>query len=166
VAAEALALRRETKTEPQEERVQAEAALRSGAAWRKFRQFVAAQGGDVAAVDDPGRLSHATLIVPLASPRDGYVQAIDAATVGMAVVDLGGGREKKGDPIDHAVGVIMRARIGDRVEAGQPLCDIHANDQERLVQAQRRLAQAFTIGPEPVTPPPLVHQVLRACGPA
>ncbi len=162
VSAEMLAMRREDAGEPDEERVQAEQALDSGEAWRKFREFVAAQGGDVAAVEDPTRLPRAARVEPFPAPTAGYVQAIDAAAIGMAVVDLGGGREKKGDPIDPAVGVIMRARIGDRVEAGQPLCEIHADDGERLAQARARLASAFTIGPEPVEPPPLIHQVLRA----
>ncbi len=162
VAAEMLATRREDDREPHEERAQAEEVLRNGSAWEKFRQFVTAQGGDVAAVDDPNRLPCARLIVPLLAPTAGYVQAMDAAAVGMAVVDLGGGREKKGDPIDRAVGVVIRARIGDRVEAGQPLCDVHANDEGRLAQAQARLAQAFTIGPQPVAPPPLIYQILKA----
>ncbi len=162
VAAEALAAPREAAGEPEVERARAEEALRSGAAWEKFRQFVMAQGGDVAAVDDPDRLPRARLMAPLLAPTAGYVQAVDAAAVGMAVVDLGGGRERKGDPIDHAVGVLMRARVGDRVEAGQPLCDVYANDRERLARAQARLARAFTIGLEPVTPPPLIHEVMRA----
>jgi pyrimidine-nucleoside phosphorylase len=162
VAAEVLAMRRENDRELKDERAQAEEALRSGAAWEKFRQFVMAQGGDVAAVDDPGRLPRARWVVTLAAPTAGHVQAVDAAAVGMAVVDLGGGREKKGDPIDPAVGVVMRARIGDRVEAGQPLCDVHANDRGRLALAQVRLARAFTIGPEPVAPPPLIYQILKA----
>ncbi|MCS7221855.1 MAG: thymidine phosphorylase [Anaerolineae bacterium] len=162
VAAEVLATRREITGEPETERVQAEEALSSGAAWEKFRQFVAAQGGDVAVVDEPDRLSQARLRMPLLAPKAGYVQAIDAAAVGMAVVDLGGGRAKKGDPIDHAVGVIMRARVGDWIEAGQPLCEIHANDPERLMEAQARLTRAFVLGPEPTTPPPLIHGVVRA----
>lgn len=162
VAAEALAMQREAMEEPERERKQAEEALSSGAAWEKFRQFVAAQGGEVAAVDEPDRLPQARLKVPLLAPRAGYVQAIDAAAVGMAVVDLGGGRERKGDPIDHAVGVLMRARIGDWVEVGQPLCEIHANDPERLVQVQARLARAFVLGLEPITPPPLIYEVIRA----
>jgi pyrimidine-nucleoside phosphorylase len=122
---------------------------------------VMAQGGDVATVDDPDRLPRARLRASLFAPTAGYVQAIDAAAVGMAVVDLGGGRVKKNDPIDHAVGVIMQARVGDWIEAGQPLCEIHANDQERLAQAQARLRRAFTLGLEPVTPPPLIHEVIR-----
>lgn len=161
VAAEALATRHEMTGEPETERRQAEEALSSGAAWEKFRQLVMAQGGDVATVDNPDRLPRARLRAPLFAPTAGYVQAIDAAAVGMAVVDLGGGRAKKNDPIDHAVGVIMQARVGDWVEAGQPLCEIHSNDQERLAQAQARLKQAFTLGPEPVTPPPLIHEIIR-----
>ncbi|HEY63721.1 MAG TPA: thymidine phosphorylase [Caldilineae bacterium] len=162
VAAEMLAMRRDAVDESHKERRRAKEALRNGAAWEKFREFVAAQGGDVAAVEDPRRLPRAAYIAPLTADTAGYVQAIDAAMIGIAVVDLGGGREKKGDPIDPAVGVIMHARIGDRVEAGQPLCEIHANDDARLAQAEARLRRAFTIGPEPVEPPPLIHRILRA----
>ncbi|MCD6291073.1 MAG: pyrimidine-nucleoside phosphorylase, partial [Anaerolineae bacterium] len=162
VAAEMLAMRRGTVAVPEEEWDRAEAALRDGTAWEKFRQFVAAQGGDIAAVDDPSRLPQAKLVVPFLAEVPGYVQAIDAAAIGMAVVDLGGGRERKGEPIDPAVGIVMRARLGDRVEVGQPLCDIHANDETRLERAQERLRRAFTVGEEPVALPPLIYQVLRA----
>ena len=141
-------------------RAEVDSAMRTGAAWEKFRQFVAAQGGDLAMIDDPGKLPQAKMCTPLTCSADGYVQAIDAAAIGMAVVDLGGGREKKGDTIDPAVGVIMHVRVGDRMESGQLLCDIHANDPARLAQAQARLQQAFTVGPQPVTPPPLIHETL------
>jgi pyrimidine-nucleoside phosphorylase len=133
-------------------------AIADGSAWRKFRALIAAQGGDVRFVDEPDRLPRAPIVEPIPAPTDGYLQKVDAAQVGMAVVDLGGGREKKGDPIDHSVGVIVHYKVGDRVQKGTPLCTIHASDRVRLERAKVRLLQAHTIGPEPVPPLPLFYK--------
>jgi pyrimidine-nucleoside phosphorylase len=133
-------------------------AIADGSAWRKFRALIAAQGGDVRFVDEPDRLPRAPIVEPIPAPTDGYLQKVDAAQVGMAVVDLGGGREKKGDPIDHSVGVIVHYKVGDRVQKGTPLCTIHASDRVRLERARVRLLQAHTIGPEPVPPLPLFYK--------
>jgi pyrimidine-nucleoside phosphorylase len=133
-------------------------AIADGSAWRKFRALIAAQGGDVRFVDEPDRLPRAPIVEPIPAPTDGYLQKVDAAQVGMAVVDLGGGREKKEDPIDHSVGVIVHYKVGDRVQKGTPLCTIHASDRVRLERARVRLLQAHTIGPEPVPPLPLFYK--------
>jgi len=133
-------------------------AIADGSAWRKFRALIAAQGGDVRFVDEPDRLPRAPIVEPIPAPTDGYLQKVDAAQVGMAVVDLGGGREKKEDPIDHSVGVIVHYKVGDRVQKGTPLCTIHASDRVRLERAKVRLLQAHTIGPEPVPPLPLFYK--------
>ncbi|MBC7226471.1 MAG: thymidine phosphorylase [Thermoflexales bacterium] len=133
-------------------------AIADGRAWRKFRALVAAQGGDVRFVDEPDRLPCAPITEPIPAPTDGYLQKVDAAQIGMAVVDLGGGREKKGDPIDHSVGVIVHYKVGDRVQKGTPLCTIYASDRVRLEQARDRLLKAHTIGPEPVPPLPLFYK--------
>jgi len=133
-------------------------AIADGSAWRKFRALIAAQGGDVRFVDEPDRLPRAPIVEPIPAPTDGYLQKVDAAQVGMAVVDLGGGREKKGDPIDHSVGVIVHYKVGDRVQKGTPLCTIHASDRVRLERARVRLLQAHTMGPEPVPPLPLFYK--------
>lgn len=133
-------------------------AIADGSAWRTFRTLVVAQGGDVRFVDEPDRLSSAPIIEPIPAPADGYLQRVDAAQVGMAVVDLGGGREKKEDPIDPSVGIITHYKVGDWVRKGTPLCTLHANDRVRLERAKARLLQAHTIGPEPVPPLPLFYQ--------
>jgi len=133
-------------------------AIADGSAWRKFRALIAAQGGDVRFVDEPDRLPRAPIVEPIPAPTDGYLQKVDAAQVGMAVVDLGGGREKKEDPIDHSVGVIVHYKVGDRVQKGTPLCTIHASDRVRLERAKVRLLQAHTMGPEPVPPLPLFYK--------
>ncbi len=135
-------------------------ALESGAAWAKFRQMVAGQGGDLASVDAPERLPAAPLRLDLPSPHAGYLTAIDGMTLGLAVNDLGGGRARKDDPIDLAVGLSLKARVGEQIYLGQPLLTIHAATQAALERAVPRLLAAYTIGAEPVAAPPLIEEVV------
>jgi pyrimidine-nucleoside phosphorylase len=136
-------------------------ALYSGRALAQFREWIAAQGGDLAAVDDPSRLPQATLVQDVPAPRTGCVAGIDAMEVGLTAMLLGAGRARKGDPVDHAVGVVLRAKIGDHVEGGQPLLTLHANDAEKLAQARERLLAAYTWSEEPVQAPPLVYEIIQ-----
>lgn len=135
-------------------------ALRSGRGLATLRELIASQGGEASVVDHPDTMAIASLIEPLPAPRAGYIAAIDAAAVGLTVVDLGGGRARKTDIIDHAVGVVLHAKVGDRVARGQPLLTIHANDAARLVAARERLLAAYHIRARPVEPPPLIHRIL------
>lgn len=135
-------------------------ALVSGAAWEKFRAMVAAQGGDLAFIDAPERLPVAPTQHDLPAPADGYVAAIDGQALGLAVNDLGGGRARKEDLIDPAVGLVMRAKVGDRVAAGDPLLTIHAADPRAADAVAARLRAAYTIGPAPVAPPALVEEII------
>ncbi len=134
-------------------------ALRSGAAWEMFRRLVQAQGGDVRYVDEPQRLPRARWIEQVPAPRSGYLSAIHARTIGETAVLLGAGRARKGDPIDHAVGFIIPHKVGDWVEAGEPLFEIHANRQEDLEPARRRVQEAFSWSETPVSPLPLFYGV-------
>ena len=143
-----------------ESRRLAKDAIGSGRALAKFREFVTAQGGDGKQIDDPDLLPRARLMEPLPSPRGGYLATIDAREIGLAVTALGGGREKKGDPIDHAVGVVLNAKVGDWVEKDQPLLVIHANDEARLREARARLLRAYTWSDGPASSPRLIRQVL------
>jgi pyrimidine-nucleoside phosphorylase len=148
-------------TDENEARPMAEAALREGRAWEKFRALVAAQGGEVATVDDPSRLPAARLVETIQSPRTGYLRGIHARIVGETAVLLGAGRAKKGDPVDHAVGIIVHHKVGDRVEAGQPLFTIYANDETHLAQACQPLLAAHTWSDTPVERLPLFYDVIR-----
>jgi pyrimidine-nucleoside phosphorylase len=132
--------------------------LSSGAAWRKFREMVEAQGGDVSTIEDPDRLPQAELIKPIPAPRSGYLSDLNAAEVGMAVVDLGGGRRKKGDPIDHSVGVIVHYKVGDLVQKDTPLFTIYANDRTKLEAAEERMLAAHTFSDTPVQRLPLFYR--------
>ena len=100
-------------------------ALVDGSGFAKFRELVGAQGGDVSVVDDPTRLPRAPHVQTLRAPRTAYVAAIAADRVGIASVHLGAGREKKGDSIDHRTGIVLHAKVGDRVERGQTYADVH-----------------------------------------
>lgn len=148
---------------PDTARALAARTLTDGSAWERFRRFVAAQGGDVAAVDHPERLPKAPYVAPLLAPQDGYLARLDAREVGYTVVDLGGGRAKKEDPVDPAVGVVLAegAKIGQPVVAGEPLLWAHARTQGSLDAALARLARACDISPEPVPAPPLIHTIIR-----
>lgn len=141
-------------------RLLAESALADGRAWERFRQLVNAQGGDVRYINDPAKLASARLVEPLLASQSGYLRVINARTVGETSVLLGGGRAKKGDPIDYGVGVIVHHKVGDFVETGQPLFTLHANDPEKLAQAQEYLLNAVFWSAEPVDPLPLFYGVI------
>jgi thymidine phosphorylase len=118
------------------------------------------QGGDVTVVDDPTRLPRAREVISVPSPSAGFVGAIDARQVGDAVMELGAGRKVKGEPVDPAVGVVLRAGIGDRIEPGQPLALIHTNGKIPRGQAETMLLEAFEIVPTAPQPVPHVLEVI------
>ncbi|HMD60601.1 MAG TPA: thymidine phosphorylase, partial [Opitutaceae bacterium] len=141
-------------------RAQLERSVSSGAALGKFRQMVAAQGGDPRVADDPSVLPASALKAPVPSPSSGWVASADALGVALAALRLGAGRARAEDGIDPAVGVSGLAKVGQRVVEGQPLCFVHANDRERLADAQAMLARAIVVGPSPVGRDPLVGETI------
>jgi pyrimidine-nucleoside phosphorylase len=132
-------------------------ALDSGTAWESFRALVKAQGGDVSYVDHPGKMANATLVEVVKAPRSGYLSRIHARMVGEAAVILGAGRIKKGDPIDHAVGIVIHKKVGDQVRSGEPLFTIHSNNSTRLAQAKQDVLAAHVWSEKPVDPLPLFY---------
>lgn len=143
-----------------EGRSMAQQALLSGRAWEKFTDLVAAQGGDVSYIQNPSRLPAARLVEPVVAPRGGYLREVNARLIGETGVHLGGGRLKKGDAIDYGVGVVVHVKVGNRVDPGQPLFTVHANDASRLAEARRMLQSACTWSDEPVDPLPLYHGLI------
>jgi pyrimidine-nucleoside phosphorylase len=131
--------------------------LARGAGLAKFRELVVAQGGDPTYVDDPDRLPVADCVASVGALSDGYLAEMRANEIGMAVVGLGGGRERKGEAIDHSVGVVMHVRVGDRVDKSQPLFTVYASQQDQLVEARERIVDALTWSPEPVEDLPLFY---------
>ncbi len=137
-----------------------EDVLKNGSAWEKFRQMVIAQGGDVAYIDQPELFPEAKYIGTTNVNQNGYLHWIDARIIGEASVDLGAGRTKKNDPIDHAVGIIVHHKVGDYVIAGEPLFTIHANSQEKLDLAQKEVLRAHKIKEEKCDPLPLFYEIV------
>lgn len=142
---------------PEAGRALAAKALDGGAAWQKFRALVRAQGGDLKYVDEPDLLPKASFITPVSSRREGYLKEVNARVVGETAVLLGAGRLKKGDPIDHAVGIEVLHKVGDRVEVGEPLFRVHANSENLLSEASEKLLSGIAWSDEPVDPLPLFY---------
>jgi pyrimidine-nucleoside phosphorylase len=140
----------------------AEKAIASGASLEQFRTLVRTQGGDLSYVDNPRKLPQAPLVKSIDATRFGYLKGINARVVGEVSVGLGAGRTKKEDPIDHAVGIIVHNKVGDYVEAGQPLFTIHANRTTLLEEAQRGLLTALEWSDEPIPPLPLFYGVVKS----
>lgn len=133
-----------------------EQALQSGAGLDKLREMIAAQGGDARVCDDTGLLPRARYILPVPALRDGYVCSMDTTGIGYAAQGLGAGRARKTDVIDPAVGLVMAARIGDPVRAGEPIAHIHANDEARGRAAVARMQQLVQLSDAQPQKPPLI----------
>jgi pyrimidine-nucleoside phosphorylase len=136
--------------------------LRSGKALEKFREMVRLQGGDAGVTDDPKRLPQARGRLDVTSPSSGYVSAIQCEQVGTVCVILGGGRERKEDQVDPAVGIVLHKKVSDEVKAGEPLCTIHYNSDKRAARAQDLIQASYRIATEPPAEKRvLVHQVIE-----
>jgi len=139
--------------------------IRSGEALNKFREMVKLQDGEARAIDDPARLPQAKSKVEVLSSLAGYVQSIQCERAGTACVILGGGRERKEDLVDPAVGFVLHKKVGDAVASGEPLCTIHYNSETLAARAKTLLLESFTIGDKaPATQRPLVHRVISKSG--
>ncbi|MBT8248700.1 MAG: thymidine phosphorylase [Acidimicrobiia bacterium] len=135
-------------------------SLDDGSAWQRFRVLVAAQGGHLATVDDPSLLPSAPHIETVHAPRSGYLSQIHARRIGEAVVRLGGGREVKGQQIDHSVGVEILRLVGDQVTENDPLFVIHAATRGELERAKTDVLGAHHWSDEPVEPLPLFYDTI------
>ncbi len=139
----------------------AEQALADGRGWEMFKRLVKAQGGDVAYIENPELLPAARLVEVVPAPCTGYLSGINARIVGQTVVLLGGGRSKKGDQVDYAVGVVIHHKVGDQLTEGEPLFTLHANDPKRLEEARLSLLEAHTWSNRPIQPLPLFYGVVK-----
>ncbi len=138
-----------------------EKAFHEGAGWQKFRSLVMNQGGDVDFVDHPEKLPLAKLIEEVPAPASGFVQWIDAKEIGETTVDMGAGRKKKEDLIDHAVGVVIHHKVGDAVKTGEPLFTLHASKEASLENARDRILKAHQISKDACAPLPLFYEVVQ-----
>jgi len=132
----------------------------SGDAARTFAEMVAAQGGDAAAVEDPGRLPRAPVAEAVPAPGDGVVEGIDAEMLGNAAIALGAGRARAGDRIDPAAGLVLERKVGNPVRRGEPLAVLHTSDRGRLDRAAPMVAAAYRIGVGTFAAGPLVIETI------
>ena len=134
----------------------AEEAVASGAAYEKLKQMFAAQGGDVSVLDAPDKFQKAKFSRPLLAAESGYLVQMNTEMVGNASVGLGAGRITKEDVIDFAAGIVLHKKTGDKVEAGECLATLYADQEEKFDAAEEMFRAALTFGPEPEPVPALV----------
>jgi pyrimidine-nucleoside phosphorylase len=131
-----------------------EATVKDGSAFNKLCELTEAQHGDTSCLIDLSKLPKASYVETILAPQTGYISELNAQIIGEACVVLGGGRAKKEDNIDPSVGIILHAKIGDRVEEGQKLLDVHYNRPQVIQDAIDKLKLAVKIDELPVEPPP------------
>ena len=138
----------------------AQEKLNDGSPYQLFKKMVSAQQGDVSYIEKPERLAVAPFVDVIKSNRSGYLLEIDARSVGETTVFLGAGRTKKGEAIDHAVGVEVHIKVGDHIQVGGILFTIHARTQEALNWARQQLMESIQWSDDPVEPLPLFYGVI------
>ena len=142
-----------------------EKLIASGEALDRFRQMVELQGGDPRAIDDPRKLPQAQHTITVSSEKSGFLASLQCEQVGTACVILGGGRERKEDAVDPAVGIVLHKKVGDEVAAEEPLATIHYNDETRAARARQLLERSYVITDSPLREQrPLIHRVIRKSG--
>jgi pyrimidine-nucleoside phosphorylase len=140
----------------EEGRRRAQRAIADGSAYAAYERWIRAQGGDA----DLGKLPVAEVIDEVVAPRDGVVARLRALAVGIAALELGAGRRTKEDDVDHAVGVVCRAKRGETVAKGQLLAEVHARDEESAARGVQAVLATYEVGDEPPRPHRIVLDVI------
>jgi pyrimidine-nucleoside phosphorylase len=148
-----------------EGRQQSVQLISSGEALGKFARMIELQGGDARVIDDVNRLPRARSTLEVTSEKPGYVVSMQCEQIGTACVILGGGRERKEDSVDPAVGIVLNKKVGDRVAAGAALATIYYNSETRAAQARQLIEASYQIAEEPPgLKRPLIHQIIGGAG--
>jgi pyrimidine-nucleoside phosphorylase len=134
--------------------------LQSGDAYRAWLSIIAAQGGDTSVFDDPAAQHKPTATRTLKAKKSGFLSSMDCKQVGWAVQRLGAGRAKPGDPVSAHAGIESHVKLGDRIEEGQPLFTLFAEDPDLLDEPERMLRSTLRILRKPAPRPPLIHEVI------
>ncbi|HEX6478702.1 MAG TPA: thymidine phosphorylase [Ktedonobacteraceae bacterium] len=144
-----------------EAELRVEHAINSGAAVAKLAEVIAAQDGDARQIEYPELLPRAPVCSLLVAPRSGYIAGIEAERMGLASMQLGSGRFKKGEQIDHRTGFVLQAKMGDYRHAGEPLLEIHARNASEATSIQDALLSCYTWSEAPVSMGPLIYDTIR-----
>ena len=142
-------------------RARVEDAIASGAAFETMKKWIAAQGGDARALEDFSLLPQASVVYEVKAPRSGYIRAMDTQKVGEASAVLGAGRQKKGDVIDYAAGIVLSKKTGDYVEAGETLATLYTNQAQTLAGSETLLLDALRWGEEAPAQEKLILGIVR-----
>ncbi|WP_195939768.1 pyrimidine-nucleoside phosphorylase [Romboutsia sp. 1001713B170131_170501_G6] len=135
-------------------------AISSGRALEKLKEFIENQGGDKRVVDDYELLPKSENIVPIKSPKSGYISKIEAEEIGVSAMILGAGRETKEDELDLSAGIVLQKKVGDYVNEGDVLAYMHYNKEEKFEQAKERFINAYEIVDEKTEPKKLIYGVV------
>lgn len=143
----------------EEAREKLQESIESGKAFEQFKLFLSSQGGDAKVADEPKLLPQAKNMIALPAKESGIVSEMVANDIGTAAAMLGAGRTTKESEIDLAVGIVLHKKIGDRVEKGEPLLTIHAN-QEDVETVKEKLYESITISDGHIEKPPLIYDLI------
>jgi thymidine phosphorylase len=133
--------------------------LRSGRAFELFCRIIKSQGGDISVLENPVRLAKAKFVVEVKAARDGAIGTCDTRALGLAIVELGGGRRKSSDRVDPAVGLSNLVRVGDKVARGDLIAKIHGSTSESAEAAAQMVKNAYAIAPD-AEAEPLIWQII------
>ncbi|MBA2173804.1 pyrimidine-nucleoside phosphorylase [Halobacillus locisalis] len=137
-----------------------EANIENGKAFNSLRTLIEAQGGDVSMIDDLDKLPKAKHDIEVTADKGGFVSAIDAESIGIAAMYLGAGRATKDDEINHGVGITLKKKIGDPVEAGEALVVLHSDDENPTASVDK-VKEAYSISDNQVEKPTLIHNIIK-----
>lgn len=144
----------------EEARTKLQETITSGAAIAKLKEFVKAQGGDTACIDDTNLLPKAKYIIPVLADKDGVVEKIHAESIGLIAMELGAGRATKESVIDLAVGIVLNKKRGEQVSKGDIIAYIHSNDENNIEKAKKDILNNYVISPNYVDNIPLIHHIV------
>ena len=145
----------------EEGRKLAESKIADGSALKKLEQMVAAQGGDASYIVDPSKFIVSKHLIPIVASEEGYIERIDSLEIGVAGMHLGAGRETIEDVIDPSAGIVLSAKVGDRVHKGDLLATAHTNKpREEIEGVLQDIKNSYKISKEPVKIQPVVHKLI------
>lgn len=133
-----------------------EGILKEGAAFNKFKEMITAQGGNPEVIDRPELLPLAKHCNKIKADISGYIQKIDSRLIGESAMLLGAGREKKESEIDLSVGIVLKKKVGSKVNINEDLAEVHYNDSKKLKEAKNKLFSSFVIGDKKPKKLPLI----------
>ena len=134
--------------------------IEDGSAYRKFKEFIESQGGNPSDVDNCHDLIKVNQVLDIKSFQSGYIAGIQTENIGNAVMMLGGGRQKKGDSIDHSVGVIIKKKVGEQVKEGESLATVYINNTDNLDTALDLIKSSFEFSEDIIKEPELIKGII------